>query len=249
MYSTEKLILLVQSYPCLYNPRLRDFKNGLKKEMIWEKIAKELNQNRHVTKVKWKNLKDGYTKYKKQIKGATGKGQSKKYFNWVWGPYLEFLDATSQPRSTTSNARRNSGETNSPPRSPINTQVANSKDELPSPSPSITINREISHPLPDISSPEIPSLIPPTTIQLDSQGDVDKVLNYLNNKQKYDAVDYLFISYAETFKKLQPRTQAEVKLKLAHIFAEAELKELEENQISVTPIQSPSCTFIVKSEN
>lgn len=46
MYSTEKLILLVQSYPCLYNPRLRDFKNGLKKEMIWEKIAKELNQNR-----------------------------------------------------------------------------------------------------------------------------------------------------------------------------------------------------------
>lgn len=163
---------------------------------------------------------------------------------------MEFLDATSQPRSTTSNARRNSAETNSPPRSPINTQVANPKDELlPSPSASITVNREISHPLPDISSSEIPSLIPPTTMQLDSQGDVDKVLNYLNNKQKYDAVDYLFISYAETFKKLQPRTQAEVKLKLAHIFAEAELKELEENPISASPIQSPSCTFIVKSEN
>lgn len=46
MNSTEKLINLVQSYPCLYDKSNKDFKNSFKKEIIWDNIAKELNQSR-----------------------------------------------------------------------------------------------------------------------------------------------------------------------------------------------------------
>lgn len=146
---------------------------------------------------------------------------------------MQFLDSAKQPRKTSSNVRRNSIESNSPPRSPdlTNTQgIADPMDEQSPSSPrSVIIKREILF-SPEIpSSPETPAPKLPTKRELDSEGEMYQVLNYLKNNKKHDAVDYLFISYAETFKKLKPKTQAEVKLKLAHIFTEAELKDLEEN--------------------
>lgn len=87
-------------------------------------VAKYLKKNYLVigdtTKAKWKNLKDGYTKYKKRINGTTG--QSKQCISWVWGPYLQFLDSAIEPRPTTSNIRRNSEETQTPSRSFTSTQ-------------------------------------------------------------------------------------------------------------------------------
>ncbi|KAL3284646.1 hypothetical protein HHI36_018800 [Cryptolaemus montrouzieri] len=44
-----------------------------------------------------------------------------------------------------------------------------------------------------------------------SHSDVDKVIHYLHNKttiREYDGIDHSFLSYAETFRKFQPATQA-----------------------------------------
>lgn len=52
-------------------------------------------------KLKWKNLRDFYIKYMKNVKKSTK--SSKKYQNWLWAAHLQFLKDTIAPRSTTSN--------------------------------------------------------------------------------------------------------------------------------------------------
>ncbi|XP_050509819.1 uncharacterized protein LOC114328031 [Diabrotica virgifera virgifera] len=60
--------------------------------------------------------------------------------------------------------------------------------------------------------------------------DINKIIEYLDSKKKnqQDGIDFLFLSYAETFKKLSPRSQIHLKLKLAKLFANAELQLLEQ---------------------
>lgn len=59
---------------------------------------------------------------------------------------------------------------------------------------------------------------------------VDKVIGQLENKKKhtYDSIDHLFLSYAGTFKKCTERNQIKLKLKLAKLFADMELKKIDE---------------------
>ncbi|XP_067002372.1 uncharacterized protein [Anabrus simplex] len=70
--------------------------------------------------------------------------------------------------------------------------------------------------------------------------EVDRVIEYLENKNKskyqLDGTDHLFISYAKTFKKLPPRTQAMLKIELATLFARAEVSALD---AQTTPTSSP----------
>ncbi|KAL3265513.1 hypothetical protein HHI36_009717 [Cryptolaemus montrouzieri] len=83
-----------------------------------------------------------------------------------------------------------------------------------------------------------------------SHSDVDKVIHYLHNKtaREYDGIDYLFLTYAETFRKFQPATQTMLKMELATLFARTEMRELEaHNQRSVistpqSPLHSDSCS-------
>lgn len=84
--------------------------------------------------------------------------------------------------------------------------------------------------------------------------DVDKVLEYLEKKNKkpsYDAVDYLFLSYAQTFKQFSIRNQAKIKVTLANLFAETELLELNPSQPCFPPQPSPSysTTLSIHSDN
>ncbi|KAL3273878.1 hypothetical protein HHI36_015304 [Cryptolaemus montrouzieri] len=51
-----------------------------------------------------------------------------------------------------------------------------------------------------------------------SFSDVNKVIHYLHNKtvkRECDGIDHLFLCYAETFRELQPATQAMLKMELA----------------------------------
>ncbi|XP_028156392.1 uncharacterized protein LOC114349977 [Ostrinia furnacalis] len=232
MKTTEKLIDLVKPHPCLYNTKDRHYRHTYKKDMIWEKISKALNQNCDETKAKWKNLKDSYVKYKKDIKDTTG--QKRKYLNWTWAPYLSFLDCIPERKVTSSDILK-----------PAETQADDFQmDE--------TLSLDMLHEplqrpesphtaLSETSTTSLLETLPTPPISLHSaskkikppKNDMDKVLNYLKNKRKKDAVDLLFSSYAESFKKLKLRTQAEVKLKMAQIFIEAELKDLDsENEVA-----------------
>lgn len=68
---------------------------------------------------------------------------------------------------------------------------------------------------------------------------------YLTDGKDTNAIDLLFLSYAETFKKFPPKLQLELKLELATLFSETELKLLQSAQTST----DNSCYTIIKSES
>lgn len=76
---------------------------------------------------------------------------------------------------------------------------------------------------------------PPTTTRKRKEvtKDVSAVLKYLENKnkdkshKKLDHTDHLFLSYAHTFKKFSPITQALLKMELSRLFERAELSEFD----------------------
>jgi len=179
-----------------------------------------------VLKKKWKSLKDNYLRYKKEIKGTTGQA-TKKYQNWPWASQLQFLDKSLALRQKASNIA-----TDFP--LDIQTQELTSPSQITSPPTSIFDVEESDDPQLYM---RIDSTLPaPKKIKTKSKEPnnqpigINKVIGYLENKKKhtYDSVDHLFLSYAGTFKMFSERNQIKVKVELAKLFADMELKELNE---------------------
>ena len=59
-------------------------------------------------------------------------------------------------------------------------------------------------------------------------------------------IDHLFLSYADTFRKFQPMTQAMLKIELATLFARTEMKELG-TPLSSTPLYSDNSSHSTTS--
>ncbi|XP_063218580.1 uncharacterized protein LOC134528844 [Bacillus rossius redtenbacheri] len=60
-------------------------------------------------------------------------------------------------------------------------------------------------------------------------GQAKNFLQYLQSKparREFDGIDHLFLSYADTFRKFHPATQALMKMELATLFAKMEMKGL-----------------------
>lgn len=197
-------------------------------------------------RTKWKGLKDGYTKFKKQTKGSTG--SAKTYTKWCWGPQLAFLDIFIKQRESTSNvytASQYSRSNSSSSQSAFSTespsqQMAAITMRAPRESPQEETSQEESEPIPSTSAtPTSPTSTPEPSASREresrrqvvakrsNEDDIDKVINFMRNKHKNttDAVDDLFNSYAKTFKNFSITTQTLLKVELAKLFADAELRE------------------------
>lgn len=157
-------------------------------------------------------------RFKRATKGETG--QAKKYSKWPWSSYMSFLDATLQYRAQSSNVgTREVGDETSSPAEPTSALMDNiNNSSFPPP--------EMPHPPPAKKKKISPAE--------SSESEVDKVIDFLGKKKvedkNLDGVDHMFLSYAATFKTFRPRTQALLKLKLATIFAETEVNELQEQE-------------------
>lgn len=208
-------------------------------------------------KNKWKTIRDGYTKYKKQIKGTTGSGR--RNVNYTWASQLAFLDQYNVPRASYSNVPTQDLDQPSP-LSPQNQTPEQShlSPSMQTPPPPLQIT--LSSPQAGPSSPqagtstaqagssstEAPpsSRIPSRNAkrsrgQTGSEDDVGRVIEFINSKKRkeLDVTDHLFLSYADTFKKFPPREQAIVKLEMAKLFSNIEIKLLDSNSIV---IESPN---------
>lgn len=81
------------------------------------------------------------------------------------------------------------------------------------------------------------------------ENDADKVIEFLQSKptkRDFDGIDHLFLSYADTFRKFQPMTQAMLKMELATLFARTEMKELG-TPLSSTPLYSDNSSHSTTS--
>lgn len=147
-------------------------------------------------------MRDSYVKYLKFLRGATG--SAKKFKNWPWAANLEFLRDKVSMRPT---------ETNVP--------KSNETEDVPVDS--------------DEDAADDPQMPPPSKKikQKEVSTDVDTILKYLDSKKEtkqkkeLDRTDYLFLSYAETFKKFSPRTQTIIKMEMAQMFGRAELRDMD----------------------
>uniref|UniRef100_A0A6P7FTJ0 Uncharacterized protein LOC114333941 n=1 Tax=Diabrotica virgifera virgifera TaxID=50390 RepID=A0A6P7FTJ0_DIAVI len=217
-----------------------------------------------IVKTKWKTLRDGYNKYKKHVKQNTASGKIS--HPYIWSSQLSFLD---DMNATTSN---NTSSENKPLQcsreATPSLESNDSRDinfvELPSFNLPVeeTSLQSFNLPQEEKSPSEVDIAVSTSQVRIESnqpkskkrplQGDVDKVIDYLHDrkKKKQDGIDLLFLSYAETFRKLSPRHQVHIKLELAKLFADAELECLEETvdiKPSFTALSSPSHSTISSS--
>ena len=147
---------------------------------------------------------------------------TEKYEKWLWSRHLEFLDNTLTPRPTTSNV--SDSRISETPLLEAGTPPPNQDAES-----SCTL------------SPASLEMPPPPIKKMkkkQSTEDVDKLIGYLENKNKnqLDGIDHLFLSYTETFKQFPPRRQAMLKIELATLFARAEISKLD---VQTSPASSP----------
>lgn len=179
-------------------------------------------------KMKWKNLRNSYMKFKKSVKGETE--YAKKYCKWPWSSRMSFLDATQRYRPSNGNIKTKEIENENCSSSEPTSHLTNNNDDS---------NNKLH------ASPEMFRPFPPKKKRkshgeivenIHSLRQVDKVVSFLQSKKSQDreadGIDHLFLSYAATFKTFRPKTQAMLKLKLATLFSETELNELQEQGIS-----------------
>lgn len=207
-------------------------------------------------KNKWKTIRDGYTKYKKQFKGTTG-GKNN---NYIWASQLAFLDDFNGPRAHCSNVvaiEFTPPRNDTPPMDSDHSQdfissfkpSPPSQDPPPESSPNVTTS----------STPRAHTVSCSNTVRplrnSKNDDDVEKVIRFFNPKKgkEHDGIDHLFLSYADTFKKFPPREQALIKLELARLFSNTELKLLNNDsnnsQSRDTLTSSPAYWSIISVDN
>nr|XP_022905563.1 transcription factor Adf-1-like [Onthophagus taurus] len=119
----EKLINIVAKNPVLYDKSHGSYRDNLVKDKVWRAIGKEVKRNSEDCKTKWKFIRDGYKRFKKNHTlgiGSTAAKHSKQKRHQL----LLFLDDVPEHRSGSSNLPP------SPEGLEINEEIEETKDQL-----------------------------------------------------------------------------------------------------------------------
>ncbi|XP_076030648.1 uncharacterized protein LOC143018936 [Oratosquilla oratoria] len=86
----EKLIVLVEARPSIYNYTLKDHHNKDIINMFWDEIATEVGSTSEKCKAKWNSIRTSYSRFLRDEKQPSGSGASKKK-KWYLAESLAFL--------------------------------------------------------------------------------------------------------------------------------------------------------------
>ncbi|KAL4710305.1 hypothetical protein ACJJTC_011121 [Scirpophaga incertulas] len=154
----------------------------------------------------WRALREGYMRYKRALKHHN---------NWqpyYWSKYLAFLDEGNiLPTRSLGNDTSSSGTWNSFYYSPETLIEISNSSEI-----QVTDSLVL---VPDMSSRN--TEIGRTSRTMSTMGKYDK--HKRREMSHFDSVDYLFLSYANTFKRMPMTQQVHLKVEMAKLFANAEL--------------------------
>ncbi|XP_038221222.1 uncharacterized protein LOC119839098 [Zerene cesonia] len=201
----EKFIQIVKRYPMLYDRRHELYNNFTCKTHTWKQVAKELNDgiSGEVLRIKWKGLKDGYRKYKRFKSGVAPYNRS--WHSWCWSENLKFLDDYEIRKIVPKNDSKQPTATDNSKRSTV------VKDNV------VVYNQD----------PTQWTATPAIHYESSQTGHRSATDEEYDDKNQLDSIDYLFTSYACTFKNFSLRSQCMIKLQMAKIFSDAELAEFE----------------------
>lgn len=226
MCEAERLIDHVKNYPILYNMKNKYYKDINKKVAVWKEIAVKLNlENGTVAKNKWRHLRDCYGKYLRSQLDATGQC-NKKYKRWTWAKQMDFLKPYVTTRQIDLNPVGNYSDSDTDTKiksEPAHEDIVQYFND--SHNEETTISRHC--------SVHSALNIPEETIEYLQTGKLQKSM---------DAVDLLFLSYAQTLKTLSPQRQIAIKMQIAQIINSAEVAQLEERDPLHFPTSPSSST-------
>ncbi|KAI8796382.1 transcription factor Adf-1 [Biomphalaria glabrata] len=260
----EKIIELIQKYPVIYNPEHPDYKNKKVKNKIYASIGGMIGDTTGAeVQRKWKNLKDYFIREMKiQQTGQSFKSPNK----WIFSHQMEFLrpyvSLSGASNGTFSNVGERFGNRQSDVKQSLSEPFLITTNESFSSSPASEDTTELlsisdikpvittqyerpqataQQEKPQSTTPHVPKhkkrrLSNDSDTSSSSASKIDKAMNCVNHEKYYDRVDCLFLGYADFYKKLSRRGQISIKLKMAQIFTEEELKELD-NQNNVNNTQ------------
>ncbi|KAJ8247550.1 hypothetical protein GJAV_G00247630 [Gymnothorax javanicus] len=242
----DRLIAAVKTYPELYNPAVREYKDFNRRAVAWRSIALQLGISEEDARKKWKNLRDIYRKeYIAEEKRSGSSAEPKR--TWKFMPLLQFLEPFVQGRQTCSNTGHDTGsETDSLSASEPSPHAA----EVPSCSTAISLAKPPVVPEENVcgstSGPVIPSEFPcaPTpdpcparTKPPHSRNQPSRpkrehselsefeaqVMSSLSRRQDED--DYFGCSLAATLKRLSPAKKRLLRYHIEKLVYEVEFED------------------------
>ncbi|KAJ8915018.1 hypothetical protein NQ315_015992 [Exocentrus adspersus] len=205
MTLTIKLIECVKANPILYDTDHPDHRNLHRREKVWKDIGKELKEDGEELKKKWKNIKDCYQKHLRTLNSKSIHITPKRsYRNWQWAPLMEFCRKQTEASIKYSN------------------KFGKSRNDAPS------------EPERDREEETACETAPSSSWQGTKRKREETAVSVPSRKQLIytaDAIDLIFLGYSNTIKSFSPTRQATVKMKIARVIMEEELKNLEEASI------------------
>ncbi|XP_063545691.1 uncharacterized protein LOC134753679 [Cydia strobilella] len=231
----EQIIETIKQHPVLYDHKVPCRKDL--SEALWEEIADTFDLDVQILKVKWKNLRDCY---KKHIRAQTDDSKAvSSYKHWQWSKYLEFLRPHIRSNTNTevvyhtedtkeysenilnikleemdhTNFGSDFEATECISKQPTKNKEKHSKHNFGSDSDNLECVIE----QPDSKKRRIHSDLNVDHVKTQNNRDV----------HEFDDIELIFLGYAKTVKKMPLKRQISVKMKIAKIMMEEELKCLE----------------------
>ncbi|VDP05677.1 unnamed protein product [Soboliphyme baturini] len=109
----ERLIAAVAAYPELYDTSLNPYRDGQRKDSIWNMIACNMKHSSAECKTRWKNLRDSFVKILRSG-GVTKRGIAKR--PWRYAKQMEFLVPFVQIKRSSNGYRHRKDARRPPPR-------------------------------------------------------------------------------------------------------------------------------------
>ncbi|CAG4986144.1 unnamed protein product [Colias eurytheme] len=205
---TVSLLEAVKKRPVLYDANHEGGGNkNMEKYTAWSDIASELHENESLVKKRWKGLKECYVKYKKSRSSRYSNSTYDQYRNWRWASYLEFMDPHLKGLRNVEDSSLNVED--------YIYEEESSKEE--------DNDTNIFDDCESINGTECDAALPNKSPSLNIQ--------QVNTVEPTDDIHYLFLSYAETLRKLPAKKQILIKLEMAKLFSKAEMESLDDKDI------------------
>ncbi|KAK4886517.1 hypothetical protein RN001_002788 [Aquatica leii] len=246
----EKIIRMVSHHKELYDQAA--YTNIKLKKQIWQEIAKQVDASADVCKKKWRNIRDSYRKYVKEVKAKTEQ-EIRKTKRYKYADLLEFLnpymhekivissfytDVENDFKEDSVNENQNENDRSTEDMDEYSTELDLEEDES--------------------RNEEVQNLKKRQAVILNEPG-ANMLLTYIPDEEKLkkrrkgndedDALKQLFLSMYGTVKTFPPTLQTETKIKLFNIITNAELEYLKCKERSSSDLSNssnlsvpPSCT-------
>ncbi|KAL1493625.1 hypothetical protein ABEB36_009325 [Hypothenemus hampei] len=192
---TEKLIILIEQRPAIYNFTIKDHHNREIIDKLWGEVAQETGAQVADCKTKWNSLRNSFTRYiREEKKTPSGSGVSKKK-KWYLAGSMSFLkDFVNQHRKQVGNLTTNEDTEN---------------NQLPQQDEQIIVDEDILSEM-DTGSSTRCSTPDPTKISNKRKASVlqavtGPMIDFLKSRKAYSLVDDI--------EKLNPKRQCSFKAK------------------------------------